>query len=95
MQVIQPQFEIHKLVSWEDMLKHIEQIGRTCYKSNDLITEDSYLGFIRGLIDRGHEAMIEHVTFSVCFVIDRGVTRNGTTSFIIIRTRVYKILQLF
>ena len=77
MQVIQPGFEIHKLASWEDMLKHIEEIGRTCYKSNDLITEDSHLRFIRGLIDRGHEAMIEHVAFSVCFTVDRGVTHEA------------------
>lgn len=77
MKIIEAGYEIHKLSSWEDMMKHIEAIGRTCYKSNDLITADSHLKFIRGLIDRGHNAMIEHVGFSVCFTVDRGVSHEA------------------
>lgn len=38
----------------------IEKVGRTCYKSEDKITEDSAFKFVAGLIKRGHEAMIEH-----------------------------------
>lgn len=38
----------------------IEKIGRTCYKSEDKITEDSSLNFVRGLVLRHHFAMIEH-----------------------------------
>lgn len=40
----------------------IERVGRTCYKSEDKITADSAEKFVRGLISRGHEAMIEHWT---------------------------------
>lgn len=38
----------------------IEKVGRTCYKSEDKITNDSAAKFVANLIKRGHEAMIEH-----------------------------------
>lgn len=38
----------------------IERIGRICYKSEDKITEDSAVKFVKGLVSRGHTAMIEH-----------------------------------
>ena len=59
-------------------LKHIEKIGRVCYKSEDKITEDgeSAKRFVKMLINKGHEAMIEHSTLSVKFMVDRGVTHE-------------------
>jgi len=59
-------------------LQHIERIGRICYKSEDKILEDgsSAQKFVRGLIKRGHEAMLEHSTLSVLFTVDRGVTHE-------------------
>lgn len=38
----------------------IEKVGRTCYRSEDKITETSAVKFVSGLVKRGHEAMIEH-----------------------------------
>lgn len=38
----------------------IEKIGRTCYKSEDKITEDSAEKFCRDLCSRNHFAMLEH-----------------------------------
>lgn len=43
--------------------KHIEEIARTCYKSNDLITEDSNKKFISNLYKNKHFAMLEHFIF--------------------------------
>lgn len=40
--------------------QHIEKVGRTCYKSEDKITDESATKFVSGLVKRGHEAMIEH-----------------------------------
>ena len=40
----------------------IEKIGRTCYKSEDKITEDSAKGFVSRLIKSKHWAMLEHET---------------------------------
>lgn len=59
-----------------DMLKDIEAAGRTCYKSEDKITDESALKFVAGLIKRGHEAMLEHASFSVRFICDRGVSHE-------------------
>lgn len=59
-------------------LKHIERIGRVCYKSEDKISEDGETAkkFVKMLIDRGHEAMIEHSSLSVKFTVDRGVSHE-------------------
>lgn len=46
-------------------LKHIEEIGRRCYKSEDAITETSAEPFVHRLFERGHHAMIEHFRFIV------------------------------
>jgi thymidylate synthase (FAD) len=54
-----------------DVLKKIELVGRTCYKSTDKITDDSAEKFVSSLIKRGHEAMLEHASF--CFEIDFGL----------------------
>lgn len=43
--------------------KHIEGIARTCYKSTDLIAEDSHKTFIKMLYDKNHWAMLEHYIF--------------------------------
>ena len=42
--------------------KQIEKAGRTCYKSEDRITEDSAEKFVQKMIDLGHTAMLEHGT---------------------------------
>lgn len=47
--------------------KHIEEIARTCYKSTDLITEDSHKQFIKNIYNRKHWAMLEHYIF--CYII--------------------------
>ena len=38
----------------------IEKVGRTCYKSEDRITDDSAAKFVSGLVSRAHWAMLEH-----------------------------------
>ena len=57
-------------------LKLIEIAGRTCYKSNDKITEESAKKFVAGLIKRGHEAMLEHSILSIKFICDRGISHE-------------------
>lgn len=76
MVVIKAGYEILSPINGQEILQHIEQIGRVCYKSEDRITEDSCSPFVKMLIDRGHEAMIEHFSFSVKFICDRGVSHE-------------------
>lgn len=51
------------LIKESDPFKKIERVGRTCYKSEDMITEDSAKKFYNGLVKRQHTAMVEHATF--------------------------------
>lgn len=61
-------------------LDNIEQIlelaGRVCYKSEDRITPDSACGFVGRMLDSKHESVLEHVSISVRFICDRGVSHE-------------------
>lgn len=46
----------------DGIFKQIEKAGRTCYKSEDKITEDSAEAFVHRMIDSNHTAMLEHGT---------------------------------
>ena len=90
MKIIKPSTEImfpNSREDIEDMYKRIESAGRTCYKSEEKITEDSAKKFITGLIKRGHEAMIEHASMTVKFIVDRGVSHE------IVRHRIASYAQ--
>lgn len=80
MNIIKAGFEILTPISNGAIkeLQHIEKIGRVCYKSEDRITDDgeSAKKFVKMLIERGHEAMIEHSSLSVKFIVDRGVSHE-------------------
>ena len=63
MKLIKPYFNIIEQQSGlEGMYKQIEMAGRTCYKSEDKITEDSAKEFVDRMIKSGHGAMLEHGT---------------------------------
>lgn len=63
MKLIKPSFEIiEQAPGIEGIMQHIEKCGRTCYKSEDKITEDSAKKFVDMIINRGHTAMVEHGT---------------------------------
>jgi thymidylate synthase, flavin-dependent len=58
------------------MLSRIEGAGRTCYKSEEKITTESAIPFVRRIIKSGHESVIEHEVLSVRFICDRAVTHE-------------------
>ena len=63
MKLIKPNVEIiEQQPGLEGMYKQIELAGRTCYKSEDKITEDSAKAFVDRMIKSGHGAMLEHGT---------------------------------
>lgn len=51
-----------QIIEEKDPYKMIELAGRTCYKSEDKITEDSAKEFVNRMIKLGHGAMLEHGT---------------------------------
>lgn len=63
MKLIKPSFEIlPQSEGLDGIYKQIELAGRTCYKSEDKITENSAKGFVDRMIKSGHGAMLEHGT---------------------------------
>lgn len=87
MKIIKAGFEILTPLDGAAILKHLERIGRVCYKSEEKITDESAPPFIKKLIERGHEAMIEHFSISVKFICDRGVSHE------IVRHRIASFAQ--
>lgn len=51
-----------QIIEEKDPYKMIELAGRTCYHSQDKITEDSAKEFVDRMIKLGHGAMLEHGT---------------------------------
>lgn len=76
MKVVKAGYEILDNLNGEEILKKLELIARVCYKSEDKITDGSAERMVRSLIKSGHEAMLEHYSFSVKFIVDRGVSHE-------------------
>lgn len=76
MKIIKPYTEILTNINNKELLEKIELCGRVCYKSENRIKEDSAEKFIANLIKRGHEAVLEHTSITVRFVVDRGVSHE-------------------
>lgn len=76
MKIINPSFEIITPINGSAILKRLEECGRVCYKSESRITDNSAPKFVAAIIKRGHEAVLEHCSFTVKFVCDRGVSHE-------------------
>lgn len=90
MKLIDPSYEILTKIDGIEELKHIEKVGRTCYKSEDKITEDgeSAKKFVNMLIRNNHLAMIEFSNLAVKFTCSRAITHE------IVRHRHFSFAQL-
>ena len=67
----------HEILQFpEDACKQIETAARTCYKSEDKITDTSAPHMVEMLIKSGHHAMLEHVWMTVRFITDRGISHE-------------------
>lgn len=75
----------------QKILKNLERACRTCYRSENLITEDSYKKLLKNCITRGHESILEHEKITIRMICDIGVykdlTRHRFGSFSIESTR--------
>lgn len=91
--IVEPSVEIISNIDADRMLKTIEKAARTCYKTENNITEDteSAVKMITRLIDMGHTAMIEFADIHVKLTADTGVlkdlTRHRHCSFAVESTR--------
>lgn len=87
MKIIKPSFQIEQELNQENILKSIERAGRTCYKSEHLVNDNSAEKFVKAIIKRGHESVIEHEKITVRIICDRGVSHE------IIRHRIASYSQ--
>ena len=87
MNIIKPSFIFLDEIDGQAMLKKLEYIGRKCYQSEGNITEDSAPDFLRRIIKRGHESVLEHEKVTVEIVCDRGVSHE------IVRHRIASYTQ--
>lgn len=76
MKIIKPSVELINPIPYEVALNTIEIAGRTCYQSEDKMTEGSAEDFIRRIIQRDHESVLEHVSVTARFICDRGVSHE-------------------
>jgi thymidylate synthase (FAD) len=75
MKLVKPSSSIWGM-SQPEPLEFIERHGRRCYQSEGRIAPGTAEPFVRKLIERGHESVLEHVSLSVEFVVDRGVSHE-------------------
>lgn len=91
MKIIEPSAVLMRDFDGNEIMKFIEKCGRTCYQSEKNITDDSAEKFVRNLIKRGHESVLEHFSCTFKIICDRGVmaelTRHRLASFSIESTR--------
>lgn len=90
MEIIEPKICVENYDS-RKIMKNLERACRTCYRSEDLITEDSYRKLLMNCINKGHESILEHEKITVRMICDVGVykdlTRHRFASFSIESTR--------
>lgn len=90
MKIIKPLIEVEDYDGIK-IMKNIERACRTCYRSEGMITDDSYKRLLTNCLNRGHESVLEHEKITVRMTCDIGVykdlTRHRFGSFSIESTR--------
>ena len=90
MKIIEPWIQVENF-DGKQIMKNLEKACRTCYRSEGLITEDSYSKLLKNCINRGHESILEHEKITIRMCVDIGVykdlTRHRHASFSIESTR--------
>jgi len=78
MQIVNPSVEVTFFEAEDGKTPEqcIEAAGRTCYKSEDRITEESADKFVRMICDLGHHAMLEFGYATARIIADRGLTHE-------------------
>ena len=93
MRIVEAQIIPLTQINGMEIIKHLENIARTCYKSHDKTTDDgqSALRLLRNLKNAGHDSMFEHYTISMRYLTNiaayKDLTRMRKASFAIESTR--------
>lgn len=71
MTLVRTKIECSPELTEPEVYKKIELCGRVAYKSEYRITNDSARDFVKALIRRGHESVLEHVNVTMRLITDR------------------------
>lgn len=94
MKIIEPSAELVDEINPEQILKKIEMCGKVSRQS----TLGDAENFVRSIIKRGHESVLEHVSLTFKIICDRAImaelTRHRLASFTVESTRYVKYDEL-
>ena len=95
MKIIEPSVELVDQFSYADICNKIERAGRVCYQSEPKGKPED---FIRMLIKRGHESVLEHSSLTFHIICDRAIqnelVRHRLCAFSVESTRYVKYNEL-
>ena len=90
MRLVEPWIKVENFDGLK-IMKRIERACRTCYRSEDKISEESYKNLLTNCLNRGHESVLEHEKITVRIYSDIGtykdLTRHRFASFSVESTR--------
>ena len=90
MRIVEPWIKVEKF-DGKEIMRRIERACRTCYRSEDKITDESYKNLLKNCLNRGHESVLEHEKITVRIYNDIGsykdLTRHRFASFSVESTR--------
>lgn len=90
MRLVEPWIKVENF-NGVKIMKRIERACRTCYRSEDKISEESYKNLLTNCLNRGHESVLEHEKITVRIYSDIGtykdLTRHRFASFSVESTR--------
>lgn len=74
--IVRQSVKLDQEIRANEVYQRIERAGRTAYKSESKGDQETTLRFIRSLINRGHESVLEHISVSVRIVTDRAIANE-------------------
>ena len=77
MEIVKPWVKIEGF-DGKKIMKNLERACRTCYRSEGLITEDSYKNLLKNCLTKGHESILEHEKITVRMLCDVGAYKDLT-----------------
>lgn len=79
MRIVEAGYRIEDPVDGKAIMEKLERCARTCYKSEDRMSDGSAERLIMACIRRGHESILEHVSITVRVICDRGISHPVKT----------------
>lgn len=76
MLIVPPSFEIQDDLDQAPLVVRLEACGRICYKSEELITTDSALPFVRKIAAHGHNSVLEMAAVTLRIICDRSLDEH-------------------